>query len=295
MQLEEFGNLLRTQREKKNISLDTVIQATCINRNVLIALEEGDDDQLPPPVYAKGFARTYGKFLKLENLEDYLTQIEYWYTPEREQCCSFREYAEQSTPSFFETITKKHLILSAITISILLFVVLIFSLSSPDDESYLKEEDIIELTPVDDINTMETINTIDEVSENDAEDPEMQAEALELASPKIEAEKSPEAEKTQKRFPSKASQIIKTMKKRNGTTDITLMSKNDEEVWFEYQQKDGNIKWFLLTPEKSFSLNFKDDLWLRLGNAGGVKILMNDEELPLNFKIGSVKTLKFSS
>jgi len=64
--LEEIGRLLRETREKRGLSLHDVQAATKIRLKYLKAIEEGDERQLPPEVYTKGFIRAYANFLQLD-------------------------------------------------------------------------------------------------------------------------------------------------------------------------------------------------------------------------------------
>ncbi len=65
----EWGDLLRRTREEKGLSLDQVVQATRIRKEFLQALEEEDLDRLPAAVYVKGFLRNYATFLGLDPQE----------------------------------------------------------------------------------------------------------------------------------------------------------------------------------------------------------------------------------
>ncbi len=62
----EIGQLLRQTREAKELSLADVEEQTRIRQRYLSALESGDWDELPNPVAARGFLRTYATFLGLD-------------------------------------------------------------------------------------------------------------------------------------------------------------------------------------------------------------------------------------
>ncbi|MEF2232054.1 MAG: RodZ domain-containing protein [Pseudodesulfovibrio sp.] len=66
MDFEELGSILREAREKKGLSIAVVMEATKISRTNLTALENGDRSALPHPVYAKGFVRSYARYLGLD-------------------------------------------------------------------------------------------------------------------------------------------------------------------------------------------------------------------------------------
>lgn len=54
------------RRQAKGASLEAVVRATRVARTVLIALEEDRFDDLPAPVYVRGFLRLYAQYLEVE-------------------------------------------------------------------------------------------------------------------------------------------------------------------------------------------------------------------------------------
>jgi len=66
MTLEELGLLLRQERESRGISLAKAAADLKISKKYLIALEAGQTDDLPHPVYAKGFVKNYARLLGLD-------------------------------------------------------------------------------------------------------------------------------------------------------------------------------------------------------------------------------------
>lgn len=57
---------LRETRTKRGLSLPDVEQVTRINRTYLQAIEDGRFEELPAPVYARGFVRSYARHLGLD-------------------------------------------------------------------------------------------------------------------------------------------------------------------------------------------------------------------------------------
>jgi cytoskeletal protein RodZ len=62
----QVGEILQTARERKGIDLVRAERETKIRARHLVALERGDLDDLPAPVYAKGFLRNYSLYLGLD-------------------------------------------------------------------------------------------------------------------------------------------------------------------------------------------------------------------------------------
>ncbi|QGY41249.1 DUF4115 domain-containing protein [Pseudodesulfovibrio cashew] len=66
MDFQELGEALRQEREKKGLSIEMVMDSTKISRTNIVAMENGDRSSLPHPVYAKGFVKSYARFLGLD-------------------------------------------------------------------------------------------------------------------------------------------------------------------------------------------------------------------------------------
>ena len=66
MDLREIGTMLREERERQGLSLDTVSDKIKVSRSCLAAIEDGNEKALPHPVYAKGFIKNYAKLLGVD-------------------------------------------------------------------------------------------------------------------------------------------------------------------------------------------------------------------------------------
>lgn len=67
--LAEIGSQLRQYREQQSISLDKVAVVTMIRRNLLQAIEDGQLDQLPEPVYTQGLIKRYAEAMGLDGTQ----------------------------------------------------------------------------------------------------------------------------------------------------------------------------------------------------------------------------------
>jgi len=63
---QELGRQLRRARQHLGLSLRDVHSVTAIPLGCLAALEEGDLAQLPSPVYARGYVRSYAEAVRLD-------------------------------------------------------------------------------------------------------------------------------------------------------------------------------------------------------------------------------------
>jgi cytoskeleton protein RodZ len=69
MDLRELGEKLREERERQGLTIETVVERTKISRRNLQAIEDGRQEDLPHPVYSKGFIRNYARLLNIDDKE----------------------------------------------------------------------------------------------------------------------------------------------------------------------------------------------------------------------------------
>ncbi len=69
------GQYLRRERERKNISLESVAKVTRIIIQNLEALERDEFQSFPAPIFARGFLRTYAAYLGIDP-QEVLTRFE---------------------------------------------------------------------------------------------------------------------------------------------------------------------------------------------------------------------------
>jgi cytoskeleton protein RodZ len=66
VRLAGIGDTLRSTREHRGLSIEQVAQDTRISARFLEALEAEQFDELPAPVYVRGFLRSYANYLKID-------------------------------------------------------------------------------------------------------------------------------------------------------------------------------------------------------------------------------------
>ena len=86
-QLVELGTLLRAARQQQGLTLDALAETTLIRPSLMAAIEQGDLDGLPEPVYIRGLIRRYGDALQLDGE----TLASQFFTPPRIQRRSWKE------------------------------------------------------------------------------------------------------------------------------------------------------------------------------------------------------------
>ena len=75
-ELASFGEELRREREIRGISLKEIADATKISKRFLEAIERNDHRTLPAPVFTRGFVREYARYLGL-NADDMVNRYNY--------------------------------------------------------------------------------------------------------------------------------------------------------------------------------------------------------------------------
>lgn len=68
------GAWLRRLREQKSLSVEHIADRLFLNIDVVTALEEGDYASLPPPIFVRGYIRSYAKLLEVPS-SDQLVQV----------------------------------------------------------------------------------------------------------------------------------------------------------------------------------------------------------------------------
>src|SRR5688572_29492880 len=76
--MTKLGELLKSEREQKGLSLHEIGMSLKINPKILKAIEDGDPQNLPAKTFLRGFVKSYAQYLRLDlNAMMQLFQEEY--------------------------------------------------------------------------------------------------------------------------------------------------------------------------------------------------------------------------
>lgn len=64
--MSKLGDLLKSEREKRGLSLHEIGMNLKINSKVLKAIEEGDEKNFPAKTFLRGFVKSYAQYLRLD-------------------------------------------------------------------------------------------------------------------------------------------------------------------------------------------------------------------------------------
>lgn len=70
---QTLGEKLRSLRRGQAVSMDMMERATHVQRRYLVALEKGDYEELPEPLYTRNFIRAYARVLHAD--EEYFLEL----------------------------------------------------------------------------------------------------------------------------------------------------------------------------------------------------------------------------
>lgn len=122
--MENLGEYIKKEREKKGITLEEAAKATRIGKTYLKAIEEGDFS-IQSPVFMKGFLRSYADFLGLDS-----TDILGRYKGIQEE----REGKGKTEEHKLEPVRKSRKYTAVITLSLIVVIIVaaIYTTKEPD-------------------------------------------------------------------------------------------------------------------------------------------------------------------
>ena len=94
-----FGDRLRRQRERQNVSLAQIAEATKVTASLFAGLERGDCSRWPGGVYNRAFVRGYATAVQLDADEVTAEFVEYYEAPSAETAERTAPKAKAVSPS----------------------------------------------------------------------------------------------------------------------------------------------------------------------------------------------------
>ncbi len=311
MNLKELGELLGQQREQQGLTVSDVYQHTKISPSCIRSIEQGNLEDLPHPVYVKGFIRSYAQLLGLD--AEQLVQVF-----DKNVLLSNEEEEKEVEPVM--TLHKKRTLYRR-TLSIVASVLVVFVVSyilydlfwdTGHDEQF---QEVSEIAREDlQVVQQEHLKDTDEFvalsvpeSEEAVNDKNAQIEELE----DLPATPAPEEPDAALQLPEEAVKLAKENDKPEQLEAVEEEKMPDEAAEPEIKEEvnhlkisaiedcwlrvevDGQTEEELLDAGSSISFEFQEALHLRLGNAGGVSLEYNGDDYPLDALSGEIKELSF--
>ncbi len=314
MTLEELGAVLRAEREKRGLSIEDAANHLKIGARLLRALEAGDSASLPHLAYTKGFIRSYSAYVGLsaEEISAALAALE----------AENEEALIQQTPLPDVTLAPRRNFKPFLSVFVVLLlgigVYLVWQHGALDvltsqtrrqaQPAPMQSPDNAETPPV----GTEARNLGREARQSGtAGQPAAAAtdsgpQAGRSAAPAASGAQRGEAAGAQAPAPAApattpgtaaAAASAATSAATSPQTPVTgphkVIITATEECWVHSNADHTDTRQFSLRKGDTFALTFTKSLELKLGNAGGVRLRYDGEELPPVGATGQVRTLTF--
>lgn len=272
--------MLRDTREEKGLTLDEISKALLIKKPVISAIEAGDWENLPPPVYVKGYVNQYAALLKVVDLlEAEMTRTESPPPPEAEGEAA-EEGKERAPKGWTPKKTKITAAVAAGAIVVLAFVVFLnlprTTTVSPPAQSVESTTQPAQTTE----STAQPAQSVESATQPAQTTPNTEApRANEPKTAGLPAKPSP--------APAEQSESVEPAPEPKKLTIAC-----QERTWVRIVIDGQEEKEFTLNPEEVVKLDAKESFDLLVGNAGGVKLFYNGIDTGFSGEEGEVKHVR---
>lgn len=281
--MTELGAYLKEQRETLGVSLEQIQSTTKIQKRYIVAIEEGNYDQLPGAFYARAFIKTYAEALGLDVDEVFETYKRDLPQPEAQPVVELSRratYSKSSAPK--KSVAKRWIpniiiILLIFAIGVALYYAFQTFLDSSDKSKTTtpKQNDVT----IDQGDAPSKETDVPATEEKPTEEPKKEE------TPKEEVKKPLVAKTT-------SGQDITYEVPTDKTIDVSISIKKDASPSPFVGVRDTSLEGEALAPDHINASdpnpivvkNAKTDLIrIRVGSIKGIdKIVVNDQELKLN-------------
>jgi cytoskeleton protein RodZ len=292
--VETLGAYLKGKREALNVSLQEVAQVTRIRRSILEAIENNRYDLLPPKVFAQGFVKSYASYLGLDESEivkRYAALVE---APEAE---GKTVEARMSSPAARFSFGMKLLVL----IILILTAAFLWRMNARDkkaDEWAPRQRADLTATSIDSMTASPGEPVALESGREPASAPPETGAAGGPAT--AEVERQPPAAGAQLSPATTGRPLTATITQRAATgenptaeaaTGLALKIVASQNTWLRIQADALRPIEFTLKGGQTRTVTAAEKFTIRIGNAGGVDLFLNDRELGKPGKPGEVLEL----
>ena len=226
-----LGTLLRSYRESKRITLKELARQTKIREPFLKALEEDRYEDLPPPIYVKGFLSSYAKAVGA-NPKEILQQYDQFFTKNIQTPIEKRIKEKLNQRQWW--------IIGGVLFISLLFSIFFHPYRTPFSKKTAPEK--IEMKP------------------------QTSSQPISIQEPLAEMGQSP----------------------------FSLKIEATERVWIRLGVDDQPEREMILHPGEGGSFQAVRQIYLHIGNAGGLNLIFNEKPLEKVGKSGEVVHLIFT-
>ena len=269
--LRRIGQMLKETREEKGLTLDEISKTLVIRKPVISAIEAGDWEKLPPPVYVKGYVNQYAALLHVVDLlEAELARPE---SPPPAETEGVAAEEGRERPHAGWTLKRTRIAAAAVVAAIAVAFVVFLNLPrtapvappAPATESTSQPAQAAPGTEA--ALPVEPPKTSDQPAQ---------------PSP-APAQPAPPAQPS----PAPAEEAAKSLLEPKKLT-VACQETTWESILVDGQEE----KEFMLKPGEVVKLEAKDNFDLLIGNAGGVKLYLNGIDTGFSGEEGEVKHIR---
>lgn len=304
MTLSELGALLRQQREARGLSHEDVATRLKIARRLLQAIEEGEEDFFPHAVYARGFIKAYGAFLGMDEAF-ILESIDAIYPIVIQEDLISASGVEASPR---DRGRKAGLILTAGLLACgILFAGLWYHKQKTAREQMpirVAEPAPVETMPPAPVQPTQDDAFVQQEAEaaagavaqpdvaRNATAPARNATLPQGNATAVPATAAPTVAPAAAVAPAQGVATLPGSLPLEGAQhNVVLVATGD--CWVHASTDSADVRQFSLKKGQSFALAFNRSLTLKVGNAGGIRIRYDGQDMPAQGGEGQVKTLVF--
>lgn len=263
-----FPVILRNSRIEQSISLEDISKARRLNIKYLEAIESGDIDKLPQPIFTRSYISQFAEFLGIDDdplVDEYNGYLENFSDePEIPEVWATKKIEEKNQ-------SKKSLINGLLTLVMLAAITLaayfIWTQVDISADDLLGESSLEELVATEDVTVEERESVVADMQE------EIAVSTLELNLPDSEVaeEAATETDVT------KASESVDT----SGNINEQLLIQTTAESWVKIRAQGKTVFQGIVNTETPLSINLVKPFWLKIGNANTVAMSYEGEPVEL--------------
>lgn len=246
------GETLKQKREESGKALKEIAQTLKIRADYLKAIEDEEFEKLPVAVYAKGYIRDYARFLKIDPEAILKAYILKTSPPVPEKISPVADVVTTKRPP------TKYLVITAISLAIAVVYILSSLNSTPEKPT---------------------------VSPPEKSAPTVQPQ--ERAQPVQEKEKEAEVAVKDKKTETVSKKEPAAITGKEHTLDISAT----DTTWLLIKIDDTEVKDMLLNQGESLKFSAKQGFSLKIGNAGGIKLIFDGKDIGIPGEKGKVINL----
>ena len=248
-----LGNYLRSEREKKNISLEQVAYATRISLKMLSAIENDSHDRLPAQTFVRGYLQAYAKYVGLDVQDVLLRYQHHLATSPIGQKLGFKSSYVYVRERYQEK--KRIVLIITACLTMLGFMAVGFGIKSHLHKRKELAADQNALPANTSLGAQLEVAAAPNISDNSPAKPAAAVAVAAVAAPTTEPA------------------VVENKK-------YALVVKSLKDVWFRFQTDEDPVKDLTLKEGKELTLRANKVIKLFSGNLGALHGILNGEEIP---------------